>query len=102
MGLLDGEVAFVTGAASGIGRSTAIRFAVEGAAVALADVPQQEEEGRKVVAEIERGGGRAIFVACDVSQPDQGKRAIDQTGQKFGSLNVVFANAGINGVWTPI
>jgi len=102
MGLLDGQVAFVTGAASGIGRSTAIRFAVEGAAIALADVPQQEEEGRKVVAEIERGGGRAIFVACDVAQPDQVKRAIDQTAQKFGELNVVFANAGINGVWTPI
>ena len=102
MGLLDNQVAFVTGAASGIGRSTAIRFAVEGAQVALADVPQQEEAGRKAVADIERGGGRAIFVACDVSDPAQVKRGIDQTVQQFGGLHVVFANAGINGVWTPI
>ena len=102
MGMLDGKVAFITGAASGIGRGTALRFAREGASVGIADVPQQEEEGRKVVAEIDRGGGRAVFLPCDVSVPEQVKRAVDETVRALGRLDVVFANAGINGVWTPI
>ena len=102
MGMLDGKVAFITGAASGIGRATALRFAQEGASVGIADVPQQEEDGRKVVWEVERGGGRALFLPCDVSRPEQVKRAVDETTAVFGGLHVVFANAGINGVWTPV
>lgn len=102
MAMLDGKVAFITGAASGIGKGTALRFAREGARIGIADVPDQEGEARKVIAEIERGGGRAVFLPCDVSKPQDVKRAIDETVRALGGLHVVFANAGINGVWTPI
>ena len=61
-----------------------------------------DDEGQRVRAEIERKGGRAIYVDCDVSNPEQVRRAIDRTAEQFGRLDVVFANAGINGVWTPI
>ena len=100
MAMLDGKVAFVTGGASGIGRGAALRFAQEGAKVGLADM--LAEDGEKARAEIERAGGEAMFVECDVSDPEAVKRAIDATAERFGRLDVVFANAGINGVWTPI
>jgi NAD(P)-dependent dehydrogenase (short-subunit alcohol dehydrogenase family) len=97
MGLLDGKVAFVTGGESGIGKAAALRFAKEGAKIGIADV--DEEDGRK---EIEQAGGQAAFFKCDVSDPAQVKAAVDQTVAKFGRLDVVVANAGINGVWAPI
>jgi NAD(P)-dependent dehydrogenase (short-subunit alcohol dehydrogenase family) len=97
MALLDGKVAIVTGAASGIGQATAIRFAREGAKVAILDL--SEEDTRQ---QIERAGGQAIFAKCDVSNPDDVRRAVEQTVEKFGRLDVVVANAGINGVWAPI
>jgi NAD(P)-dependent dehydrogenase (short-subunit alcohol dehydrogenase family) len=100
MGLLDGRVAFITGAASGIGEGTARRFAQEGAAIALADL--QAEQGERVRAEIEAKGGRAISLECDVSDPASVQRAIDATVDRWGKLDIVFANAGINGVWTPV
>jgi NAD(P)-dependent dehydrogenase (short-subunit alcohol dehydrogenase family) len=93
-------VAFVTGAASGIGRAAAGRFAGEGAKVALADT--DDSDGDKARAEIERKGGQALYVHCDVSDAAQVKRAIDQAARRFGRLDVVFANAGINGVWAPL
>ena len=99
-GLLKGKVAFVTGAASGIGRATAVRFAEQGARVGLADM--QQDEGEKVRAEIEKAGGQAIYVNCDVADPEQVRLAIDATVKAFGQLDVVFANAGVNGVWAPI
>jgi len=97
MGMLDGKVALVTGAGSGIGRATALRFAREGACVAIADISDNETRQ-----EIEQGGGKAISVLCDVSDPDQVKRAVEQTVAKFGRLDIVVANVGINGVWAPI
>ena len=68
MGLLDGRVALVTGGASGIGRSVALRFAEEGADVVLADL--QDDEGEEALAEVESRGAGAAFVRCDVSNPD--------------------------------
>ena len=100
MAMLEGKVAFITGGASGIGAGTARRFAQEGASVVLADV--QNEDGEKLKAEIEKSGGKAMYLECDVSDADSVKNAIDATVKEFGKLDIVFANAGINGVWTPI
>ena len=102
MKMLSEKVALVTGGASGIGKGAALKFAQEGASIALADVAAQEADGKKVVDEIRRTGGKAIFVACDVSVPSDVEHAIAQCTQAFGRLDIVFANAGINGVWTPI
>ncbi len=100
MKLLDGRVAFITGGASGIGEGAARRFAQEGAKVCLADM--QPDVGEKVRAEIEKAKGEALFVKCDVSQPTEVKQAIDAAVERFGKLDIVFANAGINGMWAPI
>src|SRR5690349_139461 len=100
MGLLKNKVAFVTGAASGIGAGIARRFAEQGASVMIADITP--EDGEKVRKEIEKKGGRALFVECDVSNARDVQRAIDTTVKEFGKLDIVCANAGINGVWTPV
>lgn len=100
MGLLDGRVAFLTGGASGIGASTARRFAEHGAAVAIADV--QQETGERLRDEIGAAGGRALYCGCDVSDPASVEQAVASTVQAFGRLDIVLANAGINGVWAPI
>ena len=100
MGLLEQRVAFITGGASGIGEGTARRFAQEGASVVLADV--QNEQGERVRSEIEAAGGQALYVECDVSDPTSVEAAINAAVERFGKLDIVFANAGINGVWTPV
>ncbi len=100
MGLLEGQVAFITGGASGIGRGTALRFAQEGAKIGLADI--QQTEGKQALSEIESAGGQAAFFQCDVSDPHSVQQAVDSTVEQFGKLNIVYANAGINGVWSPI
>lgn len=100
MGLLEQRVAFITGGASGIGEGTARRFAQEGASVVLADV--QNEQGERVRSEIEAAGGQALYVECDVSDPASVEAAINAAVERFGKLDIVFANAGINGVWTPV
>lgn len=98
--MLDKKVAFVTGAASGIGAGTARRFAEEGARVVIADV--MREQGERVRDEITEAGGEAIFVECDVSQAESVEQAIATTIERFKKLDIVFANAGINGVWAPV
>ena len=100
MKMLDQKVAFITGGASGIGAGTAQRFAQEGAKIVIADV--QKEEGETLCAELESQGAQAIYLDCDVSQPEAVKSAIDAAVARFGRLDIVFANAGINGVWTPV
>ncbi len=93
MGDLTGKSALITGGASGIGRATALLFAREGAAVSVADL--DEPGGRAVVREIAAGGGRAIFVRCDVSLATDCQRAVQQTVDKLGGLDILFNNAGI-------
>ncbi|MGC5172742.1 glucose 1-dehydrogenase [Microbacterium sp. DT81.1] len=88
-----GKVAFVTGAASGIGQATAIAFAREGARVAVVDLPGATLESTR--SSIVGAGGRAIAIACDVTDPAQVVRAIDRTVAEFGGLDVAFNNAGI-------
>lgn len=99
MGKLDGKVAIVTGAASGIGRATALLFAAEGAKVTVAD--WDEAQGNQVVEEILERGGHAIFSKVDVSSPDDVKRMVDTTVQTSGHLDVIFNNAGVEGEVAP-
>ncbi|MDD5463121.1 MAG: SDR family oxidoreductase [Methylococcales bacterium] len=89
----ENKVAFVTGAANGIGRAAALAFAREGASVTVADV---SEQGNKETARmIEDMGGRALAVTCDVTQVDDVKGAMDQTVRAFGRLDAAFNNAGV-------
>lgn len=90
-----GKTVFVTGASSGIGEAAALAFAKCGAQVAVADV--NADLGQTVVKKIEKENGKAIFLQCDVSSGTQVKAAIDKTVAQFGSLDLAFNNAGIEG-----
>jgi len=89
----SGKVAFVTGAASGIGRATAVAFAREGADVVVADVAPEGAE--QTVRMIEESGGRALALRCDVSHAEDVKAALEKTVEQFGRLDCAFNNAGI-------
>ncbi|MEA5567453.1 SDR family oxidoreductase [Anabaena sp. UHCC 0399] len=92
-GNYTGKVAFITGAASGIGRATALAFAREGAAVVVADVSEQgNQETAHLIKEL---GGQAIAVRCDVTRAEDVKTALAKTIEAFGRLDFAFNNAGI-------
>lgn len=97
---LQGKVALVTGAGSGIGRAAALRLAGEGAKVCLVDL--KDERTENVRAEIERAGGEAIIADTNVSDPERVQAAVQMTVKHWGRLDIVFANAGINGTLAPI
>ena len=92
-GRLTGKVAVITGATSGLGRAGAIRFAAEGAKVVAAS--RREAEGKEVVDEIQGAGGEAVFVSCDVTEPDDVRDLIAAAENEFGSVNVLYASAGV-------
>jgi len=98
-GKFAGKVALVTGAASGIGRATAIAFAREGAFVAVCDVVQ--EGGLKTVEMITGEGGRASFFKVDVTKAREVQETVDQVVRAFGRLDCAHNNAGILGEVAP-
>jgi len=97
---LLGKAALVTGASSGIGRSTALLFAHHGAHVGL--LGRDEESLKAVRADVERAGGQATTLQADVSNAEQVAAAVERFVNAAGRLDIVFANAGINGVWAPL
>ena len=95
-----GKVALVTGGASGLGKAAAERLAREGAKVAV--LGRSDDENRQVADAITAAGGEAIPVNADISDPAVMQRAVEQVVGRWGRLDIVFANAGINGVWAPL
>ncbi len=90
---LKGQVAWISGATSGIGEATARLFAAEGAKVAV--VGRRFERGEKIADQINAAGGRAHPIACDVARGDQVRHAIQETVDRFGGLHSVINNAGM-------
>src|SRR5579872_7033040 len=98
-GRVEGKVACVTGAASGIGRCAALTLAREGALVVGTDL--QAEKGESLVAEIAGAGGHALFLAHDVTDEDAWRAVIGQIAARYGRLDVLVNNAGI-GLSSPV
>lgn len=99
MGRLQDKVAIVTGAASGMGRETAVMFAREGARVAVTDVDQGP--GEAIVDEIESAGGEAGFWKLDVSSEEQVKDTFASVVERWGKLDILINCAGVTGVDKP-
>lgn len=97
---LKSQVALVTGAGSGIGKASALKLAGEGAKIGV--LGRTKSELDRTVMEIEEAGGEALALETDVSDENQMREAVDRLAEKFGRLDIVVANAGINGVWAPI
>lgn len=93
MGSFDGKVVIVTGGALGIGRATALEFAREGARVAVADV--NEAAGQAVLRQIGETPGKGLFVRADVSKSADCQRVVAETVARFGGVDVLFNNVGI-------
>jgi NAD(P)-dependent dehydrogenase (short-subunit alcohol dehydrogenase family) len=100
MGKLDKKVAVITGAASGIGRATAIRFAGEGATIVIADL--NREGGEAAVRDCKENGGNAVFQLTDVSSEENIKGAVERAVKEFGHLNIIYNNAGLGGAVGPL
>jgi len=90
---LEGQTAWVSGAASGIGAATARLFAKEGARVAIVDA--NAEAGRAVEASVREQGGEALFIPCDVSQEEQVQTSVERAASHFGGLQILINGVGI-------
>jgi NAD(P)-dependent dehydrogenase (short-subunit alcohol dehydrogenase family) len=97
---LTGKIALITGAGSGIGKAAAQLLAKAGAKIAA--LGRTEEELKETVAQIQSDQGEAMPLVADISQPDQMQKATQQIVDQWGRIDIVFANAGINGVWAPL
>jgi len=100
MAQFENKVALITGAGSGMGRSTAILLAQRGAAVTI--VGRRQNKLDEVAAEIVANGGRVLAVPGDVSNPEDVENAVARTVEQFGALHYAVNNAGISGVFTPL
>jgi NAD(P)-dependent dehydrogenase (short-subunit alcohol dehydrogenase family) len=94
------KVAFITGAASGIGRAAALAFAAEGARVAILDRSADTLEA--VRASVKDKGGEVLAIPCDISSPDQAEAAVKQLVERFGRLDIAFNNAGVENKAAPV
>ena len=92
---MDGKAGLVTGAASGIGRACAIRFAAEGAAVVVADLEGARTGGEETVRAIRAAGGEAEFIACDVARAEDDEALVAHVVERYGRLDYAHNNAGI-------
>jgi NAD(P)-dependent dehydrogenase (short-subunit alcohol dehydrogenase family) len=97
---LQDKVAIITGAGSGIGRASALKLAEHGAKICLVDLNNKRSEAAEE--QIRQAGGEAIFADADVSDPKRVQEAIQLAINQWGRIDIVFANAGINGVVAPI
>lgn len=95
-----GRTAFITGAASGIGRASAIAFAREGARVAITD--RTEGALDQLRTDIEAAGGEVLAILCDVSVPEDVDEAVAKTVERFGRLDCAFNNAGVENKAAPV
>ncbi|MFC8684301.1 SDR family NAD(P)-dependent oxidoreductase [Brevibacillus porteri] len=93
MARLEGKVAIISGGGTGIGKTTAIRFAKEGAKVVVTDI--NLESASKTVAEIKDAGGQAIAIAHDVSREEQWQQVVETTVEQYDKVDILFNNAGI-------
>ena len=100
MGKLDGKVALITGAGSGIGRATALLFAEEGARLAVADYAP--EAGQETVRMVREAGGEAVFIETDVSKTADVQRVIKTTMDTYGRIDILHNNAAIQGTLGPV
>ncbi|MDP1027055.1 glucose 1-dehydrogenase [Sphingomonas sp. KR1UV-12] len=96
----SGKVAFVTGAASGIGRATALAFAAEGARVAILD--RTEDALADTADAVRRAGGEVLVIAGDVSEPDHVEAAVARVVATYGRLDIAFNNAGVENKAAPV
>lgn len=99
MGMLDGNVGLVTGAASGIGRAIALAYAREGARVVVSD--SNPAGGEETVGLVQQAGGSALFVPCDVAQPEQCRALVERSVAAYGRLDISCNNAGVAGDAAP-
>src|SRR5260370_2678509 len=100
MGRLDRKVAVITGAASGIGRATAVRLDGDGAAVVVADM--NRDGGEAAVGDCKENGGSAVFQQADVAKESGVQGAVARAVKEFGRLDIIYNNAGLGGAVGPI
>jgi NAD(P)-dependent dehydrogenase (short-subunit alcohol dehydrogenase family) len=96
----EGKTAFITGAASGIGRATAVAFAAEGARVVVTD--RVEAALQETAGYVKEAGGEVLAIACDVSKPEEIEAAVAQAVNTFGRIDCAFNNAGVENKATPL
>jgi NAD(P)-dependent dehydrogenase (short-subunit alcohol dehydrogenase family) len=97
---LQNKIALVTGGTTGIGRETAVLFAKHGAKVVISG--RREVEGNETIALVRAAGGDGLFVKSDVSKSADVHSLVQKTVEKFGRIDLLFNNAGVEGQWKPI